>query len=323
MVKHIISSKQRLIVAVSFILTGLLAWLGPAGQASAATGAAVTSVPTYPTCAQVGSTATINGSGYGAGQTIQVWIGQTQISATPSTVTVQSNGTWSASFTVPGTIDGQQITAQTTYPLYGIGSPDRASTSFCIVPKTTGSPPAAPSNVKNVPYGAQDFYITWTSNSTNQTGFQIWNGVTTQTVSNPSQYYYLWAAQPSQYMCIAVRAFNSYGYSAWAGEWTCTTTPPSGQPAAPTNVVATGYSTSAIKISLVNQANNETAFIFYNGVSYAYYNSYNEPGKGSSFAILWTGLQPHTWYCFKAAAYNQYGTSSYAPSNWACAWTLG
>ena len=124
-------------------------------------------------------------------------------------------------------------------------------------------------------------------------------------------------------MCIAVRAFNSYGYSAWAGEWTCTTTPPSGQPAAPTNVVATGYSTTAIKISLVNQANNETAFIFYNGVSYAYYNSYNEPGKGSSFAILWTGLQPHTWYCFKAAAYNRYGTSSYAPSNWTCAWTLG
>jgi hypothetical protein len=225
MVKRIISGKQRRIVVASFIMAGLLAWLGPAGQASAATGAAVSSVPAYPTCAQVGSTATINGSGYGAGQTIQVWIDQTQVSTTPSTVTAQSNGTWTASFTVPGTVDSQQITTQTTYPLYGIGSPDRASTSFCIAPKTAGSPPAAPSNVKNVPYGALDFYITWTSNSSNQTGFQIWNGVTTQIVSNPSQYYYLWAAQPNQYMCIAVRAFNSYGYSAWAGEWTCTTTP--------------------------------------------------------------------------------------------------
>jgi len=177
--------------------------------------------------------------------------------------------------------------------------------------------PAAPSNVKSVPYGALDFYITWTSNSTNQTGFQIYNGVTTETVG-ANQDYYLWAAQQNQYMCIAVRAYNSSGYSAWAGMWTCTTTPPGGAPAAPTNVVATGYSTSAIEISFVNQADNETAFLFYNGVTTATYNSYNEPSKGSSFAVLWTGLKPGTYMCFKVAAYNQWGDSAYVPSSWAC-----
>ena len=288
------------------------------------TGAAVTVVPAPPTCAQVGSTATIRGSGYGLSSgPIQVWIDQTQVSTTPSPVNVKSDGTWTASFTVPGTVDGQQVTQQTTYPLWGIGSPDRASTSFCIVPKPTGSPPAAPSNVKSVPYGAQDFYITWTNNSTNQSGFEIYNGNTIQSVNNPTQNYYLWAAQPNQYMCIAVRVYNSYGYSAWAGMWTCTTTPPAGPPAAPTNVVATGYSTTAIKISFVNQANNETSFMFYNGNVYATYNSYNEPSKGSSFAVLWSGLQPHSWMCVKVAAKNQYGTSAYVPSTWACAWTLG
>jgi Peptidase A4 family len=192
------------------------------------------------------------------------------------------------------------------------------------VGQSSSSPPAAPSNVKVAPYGALDFYITWNSNSTNQTGFQVYNGVTTQNVTTATQYNYLWAvAQPSTYMCFAVRAYNASGYSAWAGMWTCATTPPGGQPAAPTNVVVTGYSTTAIKISFVNQASNETAFLFYNGVTTITYNAYNEPAKGSSFSVLWTGLQPHTWMCFQVASYNQWGRSAYVPSSWACTWTQG
>jgi len=87
------------------------------------------------------------------------------------------------------------------------------------------------------------------------------------------------------------------------------------------NVVATGVSPNAIQISFVNQADNETAFLFYNGVTTETYNSYNEPGQGSSFTYDWTGLQPNTWMCFKVAAYNQWGRSAYVPSTWACAWT--
>jgi hypothetical protein len=184
------------------------------------------------------------------------------------------------------------------------------------------SPPAAPSNVKVVPYGALDFYITWKSNSTNQTGFQVYNGVTTRTVS-PSAAHYLWAVQPQTYMCFAVRAFNSSGYSAWAGIWTCATTPRGGQPAAPTNVTATGSSTTTINISFVNHADNETAFLFNNGVTTRTYKSYNEPSQGSTFTYKWTGLQPGTYMCFQVAAYNQWGRSAYVPSTWACASTKG
>src|SRR5215469_10775496 len=161
----------------------------------------------------------------------------------------------------------------------------------------SSSPPAAPSNVKVVPYGAEHFYITWQSNSTNQTGFQVFNGVTTQTVSASSGYY-LWAVQPQTYMCFAVRAANSSGNSTWAGMWTCATTPAGGQPTQPTNVVATGNSTSTINISFVNQAGNETAFLFFNGVTTQTYNSYNEPARGSTFTYSWTGLQPGTYMCF-------------------------
>ena len=125
-------------LSLSFIiLAGLFAWLLPATAAQAA-GAAVSVVPAPPACASVGSTATISGSGYGLSSgPIQVWIDQTQVvNTTPSSVQVKSDGTWTASFTVPGTVDGQQVTKQTTYPLYGIGLPDRSSTPFCIVPSS-------------------------------------------------------------------------------------------------------------------------------------------------------------------------------------------
>ena len=150
------------------------------------------------------------------------------------------------------------------------------------------------------------------------TGFQLYNGVTTHTVG-ANQDYYLWAAQPNQYMCVAVRAYNSSGYSAWAGMWTCVTTPAGGIPAAPTNVAATPYSTSAIEITFVNQANNQTGFYINNGGTTGVVNSPSEPAKGQSVAVLWTGLAPDTYMCFKVAAYNQWGSSAYVPSSWACA----
>ena len=66
----------RPVLPVSASVLVSLAFPSPARAA----GAAVTSVPAYPACAQVGSTATISGSGYGTGSgPIQVWIDQTQV----------------------------------------------------------------------------------------------------------------------------------------------------------------------------------------------------------------------------------------------------
>jgi Peptidase A4 family/CARDB len=120
---------KRRLLQVFVVLGGLCAFLLPGNVAFAA--AAVTAVPAPPSCAPVGSTATISGSGYGPGAVL-VYIDQTQATTNPSTVKVQPDGTWTASFTVPSM-------AQGTYPLYGVGSPDRASTPFCIGPPGAGS----------------------------------------------------------------------------------------------------------------------------------------------------------------------------------------
>jgi hypothetical protein len=185
----------------------------------------------------------------------------------------------------------------------------------------TSSPPAAPSNLKVAVDGPLAFYLTWKSNSTNQTGFQVYNGVTIKTVG-ANQTSYVWpVSNPGTYMCFAVRAYNSIGYSAWAGMWTCATTPAGGIPAAPANVIAKPYSTSAIEITFVNQANNETGFDVYNGVKTQVVNPPNMPVKGQGVAILWTGLAPGTYMCFKVAAFNTWGTSAYVPSSWTCTTT--
>lgn len=67
----------------------------------------------------------------------------------------------------------------------------------------------------------------------------------------------------------------------------------------------------------MNQAGNETGFRFDNGVVIDTANF--TVAKGQATAVLWTGLAPGTYMCFKVAAYNQSGTSAYVPASWTCA----
>lgn len=315
-------SRRPLGLATAGIGALLLALVIPtATGTSRALAQGVSSADISPTQGIPGSLVSATGSGWTPGDEIQaIWNG---ISGPDvgSPVLVNTNGDFSLSFTVPSgaTVgDSYQVAFWDENEQYF----EVANEEFTVTSKVPV--PAAPTNVKVVPYGPLDFFITWSdsSNTLEQPDFQVYNGVTTVNITNSPPYQDLWAvANPGTYDCFAVRAYNSSGYSPWAGMWTCATTPPGGIPAAPTNVIATGDSTTSIKISFVNQANNETAFLFYNGVSTRTYSYYVEPGKGSSFAVDWTGLQPHTWMCFKVAAYNQWGTSAYIPSSWACAYS--
>jgi hypothetical protein len=317
--RHLSVRRQLGLAAMGAVLLALVV---PAATGSSPAFAQGSSVDISPDQGPPGTQVTATGTNWTAGDQIQaIWNGPTGTDV-GSPVAVNSSGDFTLTFTVPsGATAGSYQVAfyDASQRFFEVANED-----FTVTQSSTQSPPAAPFNVKIVPYGPEDFYITWTSNSTSQTGFQIYNGVTSETVGG-TQDYYLWAAQPNQYMCIAVRAYNSSGDSAWAGMWTCATTGAGAAPAAPTNVVATPYSTSAIEISFVNQANNETAFLFYNGVTYgtvtfgAPPKGGPPPVKGSSYSVLWTGLKPGTYMCFKVAAYDQWGDSSYVPATWACA----
>jgi eukaryotic-like serine/threonine-protein kinase len=96
-----------------------------------------------------------------------------------------------------------------------------------------GNPvPAAPSNLTVTAVDPNDIELSWQVNSSDQTGFEISNGVTSTDVGAGSTSYTWSGLSPGTYMCFKVLAYNSAGDSAWdpdASPWyVCTTTPTSG-----------------------------------------------------------------------------------------------
>jgi hypothetical protein len=89
--------------------------------------------------------------------------------------------------------------------------------------------PAAPSNLTVTAPDANDIELNWQVNSTDQTGFEINNGVTSAYVGADSTSYDWGGLSAGTYMCFKILAYNSAGDSAWYPDFSpwyvCTTTP--------------------------------------------------------------------------------------------------
>jgi serine/threonine protein kinase len=108
-------------------------------------------------------------------------------------------------------------------------SPSRTQTSQSGHP---GKPvPAAPSNLTVTAVDPKDIELSWQVNSSDQTGFEISNGVTSTDVGADSTSYTWGGLSPGTYMCFKIVAYNSAGDSAWDPDvspwYVCTTTPTS------------------------------------------------------------------------------------------------
>jgi eukaryotic-like serine/threonine-protein kinase len=90
-------------------------------------------------------------------------------------------------------------------------------------------PPAAPSNLTVNAPDASDIELNWQVNSSDQTGFEINNGVTSAYVGAGSTSYDWGGLSAGTYMCFKILAYNSAGDSAWYPDYSpwyvCTTTP--------------------------------------------------------------------------------------------------
>ncbi len=90
-------------------------------------------------------------------------------------------------------------------------------------------PPAAPSNLTVTAPDANDIELNWHVNSSDQTGFEINNGVTSVYVGAGSTSYDWGGLSAGTYMCFKILAYNSAGSSAWYPDFSpwyvCTTTP--------------------------------------------------------------------------------------------------
>jgi hypothetical protein len=161
----------------SAIIALLLALMVPSVTYAGSALAQGSTVTISPIQGPPGTSVTGTGSGWTAGDQIQaIWNGPTGTDV-GSPVTVNSSG----GFTLPFTVPSSAVAGSYQVAFYDASQRyfETAGEDFTVTQATT---PAAPSNVKMVPDGPLAFYVTWTSNSTNQTGFQIYNGVTTETV---------------------------------------------------------------------------------------------------------------------------------------------
>ncbi len=157
------------------------------------------------------------------------------------------------------------LTANTTYYYRVRATNSAGDSSYSNIANTATLPnaPSAPSALAAAASDSSDIALTWTDNSTNETGFKIerspdastWTqittvgaGVTSFTDSGlavSTKYYY------------RVRAYNSGGKSGYTGTANATTT---AKPAIPTGLTAAVASPTSVQLTWTDNSNNETGF---------------------------------------------------------------
>ncbi|WP_166379036.1 fibronectin type III domain-containing protein [Catellatospora methionotrophica] len=220
-------------------------------------------------------------------------------------VTSQVVGANSTAYTWGGLANGTYMCFRVrSYSLAGYS----AWTAYACA--TTPTIPAVPTSPYAAALSTSQISVSWQDRSTNETSFQVYNGVSTITVGANVTSYTWGGLAAGTYMCFAVRAVNLAGASAWT-PYACATTP--APPAGPTGQAAAPLNTSQIRVTWQDRSTNETGFQIYNGVS-------TVTVGANATGYIWGGLASRTYMCFAIRSYNAYGYSAWTP--YACTTTL-
>jgi lysophospholipase L1-like esterase len=205
------------------------------------------SVSLTPNSGAVGSTFVMAGKGWLPGGTVTITLPSTVPgffeSTTPFTPKVAADGTWKLTAIVgkPSSAGGY------TFTFAESGCASQTGT-FTVTASLTVSVPAAPSNLTATAVDQHDIKLIWHDNSSNETGFEINNGVTSRNAGANSTTYTWGGLAPGTYMCFKIRSYNSAGDSAWdpnVSPWYVCTTTPKPKPPTVTSYAALGDSYSA------------------------------------------------------------------------------
>ncbi len=223
------------------------------------------------------------------------------------------------------------LSASTTY-WYRIRSWNSAgdsgySNSTSATTQAAVTIPAAPSNLTAVAASSSQINLSWSDNSSNESGFKVERapasaGPWTQIGTTASVSYSDTGLFASTTYWYRVRAWNSAGDSGYSNSASATTQAAATAPAAPSNLSATAVSASQINLSWSDNSSNETGFKVERGSSSTGpWSQIGTTGAGVATYSDAAGLSPSTTYWYRVRAWNAVGDSAY--SNNASATTSG
>jgi hypothetical protein len=168
-----------------------------------------------------------------------------------------------------------------------------------------GSVPTAPSGLTATVASCSQINLSWTDNSTTETGFYIYRGGTQigSVGANVTTYNSTGLSGNTSYSYYVV-AYNGTGNSSNSNTASATTSTCTTVPTAPSNLTASVASCNQINLSWLDNSSNETGFYIYRGGSQI-------ASVGSNITSYSnTGLTASTSYNYYVVAYNGAGNSS-------------
>ncbi len=222
------------------------------------------------------------------------------------------------------------LQANTTYYYRVIALNDYGSSESVIISATTlenPQPPSAPTSLSAVAVSTVQINLSWKDNSNSETNFKIERSTSS---TGPFEFIAAVSANVTTYQNFGLSANSTYYYrvqaisgdgaSAFTNTANAKTYAAPQPPSAPSNLIATGVSTSQINLTWQDKANNETGFVVERATSSDGPFSFIGSVGANTTSFESTGLNANTQYYYKVRAINSDGSSGY--SNTASSTTL-
>ena len=178
-------------------------------------------------------------------------------------------------------------------------------------------PPASPSGVAATPQGAASVLVTWTDNSSNETGFVVeyrearteaWTAFGTETL-----------ADATSVTVTGLTAGRSYDFRVIAKHATIGLSSPSevkragafGAPAPPTDLTVSTIDETSVRLEWTDESTDETGFeIEYRETNPGVWRKFETDAPANATSIVVTGLAAGTRYDFRVIAKSDSGLST-------------